>query len=90
MITQQEKAIALCEHFKPAYLEYEQALGEGYDPEINYWYGFGCEANDGKHRVFDFCFTTDDRNGDICCTLMQCVESDDGLQTDWSSEVKIL
>jgi len=91
MITQEEKAIILCEHFKPAYLEYERELAEGYDPEESYWYGFAFEANDGSYRVFDFRFTTDDDFGNIVCYVMECHENSDGeYTTDVLNEIRIL
>lgn len=78
MISQEDKAIILCEHFKPAYLEYEAELGNGYDPDENYWWGFAFEAPDGTYRSFDFRFTTDDRTGDILCDVIPCIETEEG------------
>lgn len=88
MLSQQEKAVILCEFFKAGYLQYESALSSGYDTEENYWYGFGFETSDG-YKEFDLRFTTE--NGDIYCQAMRCHPNKDGsYSTDTSKEWTIL
>ena len=71
MLSQEEKAIILCEHFKDGYLEYERELASGYDPDENFWHGFGFEDGDTL-KVFDLRFCQTD--GEISCTAYRCYD----------------
>tara|TARA_R100001440_G_scaffold3663_1_gene8699 strand:+ start:78 stop:347 length:270 start_codon:yes stop_codon:yes gene_type:complete len=83
MFSPEEKAIILCEHFKDGYLEYERELDNGFDPDENFWYGFGFE--DGETlKVFDLRFCQLD--GEISCTAYRCngPDENDDYHTDAS------
>ena len=89
MLSQEEKAIILCEHFKDGYLEYERELANGYDPDENFWHGFGFEVGETL-KVFDLLFCQTD--GEISCTAYRCYDPRDTgeYQTDTTKGWSIL
>lgn len=82
VVTQEEKAIILCEHFKDGYLQYERALGDGFDPDENFWVGCGFEDNQGEYKYFDLKFYQID--GKICCQCYRCHEVNGDMFPDTS------
>jgi hypothetical protein len=81
VVTQDEKAIILCEHFKDGYFQYETELSNGFDPDENFWFGFGFEHL-GETKYFDLKFYQID--GKICCQCYRCHEVNGDMEPDTS------
>lgn len=82
VVSQEDKVIILCEHFKDGYFQYERELSNGFDPDENFWFGFGFEDNQGENKYFDLKFYQID--GEICCMCYRCHEVNGDMEPDTS------
>lgn len=81
VVTQEEKAIILCEWFKDGYFRYEKELSAGFDPNENFWFGFGFEHLGGT-KYFDLKFYQID--GKTYCQCYRCHEVNGDMEPDTS------